>query len=225
MKFTRLVYGTIVVGMIAGMAAFSFHQHHLNRQLQEENESLRSQLKELDQLRAEAKGARQFKDLQAEMEQLREDNKDLLRLRSEARRVHEKAAELENLQAANARLLQMVQEKGGSGTMTSNQAAELVAVRKQGAVLGVTYFAPESSPPNQRYRGVVISSILANAPAAQANLRPGDIIYRIDGHPIENPAQLQSEILGKKPGVTVQLSIMRGDTPLQVAVQTRDWPQ
>jgi S1-C subfamily serine protease len=65
---------------------------------------------------------------------------------------------------------------------------------------------------------------MPDAPAAKANLKTGDIIVGLDGRPIESAAQLQVEMLTKKPGETVVLDLMRNDTPLRISVQTRAWP-
>lgn len=160
-------------------------------------------------------------DSQSDDDQRSQDSKEILRLRSEMTRLREQARQVEALQAANAKLLEALNENGSPLT---NQSATVTAIRKQGAVLGVAFVPPESAPPGQRYRGVIISSILADAPAARSGLRPGDIIFRIDGHTVETPAQLESQMLATRPGDTVVVSVMRGDEPLQISVQTRGWP-
>ena len=197
--------------------------------LQAELDRLREENKDLLRLRAEvtrlraggtntlsasSNATRQL----AEIERLREDNKDVLRLRNEISRLREQAAEAEVLRAANTRLLQIVQDNGASNTMAS-----LTAVRKQGSILGVQI---NPTPPGaQAYRGAMVAGVMPDAPAAQSDLKPGDIIIGLDGRAIESGTQLQVEMLSKKPGETVVLDVMRNNEPRRVAVQTRAFPE
>src|SRR5262245_33953896 len=156
----------------------------------------------------------------SEIEKLREDNKDLLRLRNEVRQLREQAGELDVLRAANTRFLQMLQEPGG----ISNIAASVTAVRKQGSLLGIEIIA---TPPagTQNYRGALVGTIMPDAPAAQSGLKSGDVIIGLDGRPIGSAAQLQVEMLTRKPGETVLLDVMRGNEVMRVPVQARAWPE
>ena len=143
-----------------------------------------------------------------------------MRLRNEVRQLREQAGELEALRAANTRFLQMLQEPGG----ISNIAASVTAVRKQGSILGVEL---NITPPGgtQAYRGALIGNIMPDAPAAKSGLQSGDIIIGLDGRPIGSAAQLQVEMLTRKPGETVLLDVMRNDQVTRVPVQTRAWPE
>jgi C-terminal processing protease CtpA/Prc len=217
---------TIGLIALAGLAALALVQHGQLSRLRSEARALQGELQELDRLRAEVKAARDLKDQQAEIEKLREDNKDLLRLRNEVPKLRAQVAEVDSLRAANARFLQIVQ--GQAATLASNQVASVNAVRKQGSILGIamnpTIGEPGGPAVTQRYKGVVVSGIMPDAPAAKADLKAGDIIVSLDGRPIESGAQLQVEMLTKRPGETVVLDLMRNDTPLRISVQTRAWP-
>src|SRR5256712_9864998 len=57
--------------------------------------------------------------------------------------------------------------------------------------------------------GVVVRTIEADAPASKSNLRPFDVITQIDGAPVTSDSQLQHEILKKKVGQSVELSVWR----------------
>jgi C-terminal processing protease CtpA/Prc len=212
--------------LLAGLAAVALMQHGELSRLREAERQRQAELQELDRLRAELKAARPLQDQQAEIERLREENKDLLRLRNEVRQLREKAAEIESLRAANARFLQIVQ--GQSAALATNQVASVNAVRKQGSILGVQLMPgpnePGGSATSLRYKGVLVGAIMPDAPVAKTDLKPGDIIVSLDGRPIESAAQLQVEMLTKKPGETVVLDLMRNDTPLRISVQTRAWP-
>jgi len=211
--------------LLAGLAALALVQHEQLSRLHDDEHQLQAELKELDRLRAEVKAARQLQDQQSEIDRLREENKDLLRLRNEVRQLREQAAEVESLRAANTRFLQIAQ---GQAPLASNQMASVTAVRKQGSILGIQ-LVPGSGDPGGpatalRYKGVLVGGIMPDAPAAKSDLKPGDIIVSLDGRPIESAAQLQVEMLTKKPGETVVLDVMRNDTPTRIPVQTRAWP-
>src|SRR5256886_645927 len=58
-------------------------------------------------------------------------------------------------------------------------------------------------------RGVVVRTIEADTPAYRSDLRPFDVITHADGTPVETDSQLQHEILKKKFGQSVELSVWR----------------
>jgi S1-C subfamily serine protease len=91
--------------------------------------------------------------------------------------------------------------------------------------------------------GVLLVAVVPDSPAARAGLRGGsqavsgtgggageriprggDVITAIDGQPLGNMRQLTEALVGKKPGDTVQLTIVRGGATQTVAVQLRTWP-
>jgi serine protease Do len=59
-------------------------------------------------------------------------------------------------------------------------------------------------------RGVVVNDFTPpdNSPARRAGIREGDIIVAVDGEPIESVSQLQQKVGFKKPGETVQVSLV-----------------
>ncbi len=60
-------------------------------------------------------------------------------------------------------------------------------------------------------RGVVITGVLQNGPAAQAGVRPGDVITEVAGRPVSNVSQLLSAVAALKPGEASALAITRRD--------------
>jgi serine protease Do len=73
-------------------------------------------------------------------------------------------------------------------------------------------------------KGVVVRTIEADAPASRSDLRPFDVITQVDGAPIETDSQLQHEILKKKIGQTLELTVWRKDQTVKVPVKTGELP-
>jgi S1-C subfamily serine protease len=73
-------------------------------------------------------------------------------------------------------------------------------------------------------KGVVVRTIEADAPAYKSNLRPFDVITQIDGTPVTTDTQLQHEILKKKIGQNVQLTVWRKGQALEIPVTTGELP-
>ena len=59
---------------------------------------------------------------------------------------------------------------------------------------------------------------MPGGPAAQAGLRPGDVITQINGEPATSAVQLQELTLTKKPGDTVPLQVWRSGQTATVTV-------
>ncbi|MEO7723274.1 MAG: trypsin-like peptidase domain-containing protein [Chthoniobacterales bacterium] len=73
-------------------------------------------------------------------------------------------------------------------------------------------------------KGVVVRTIEADAPAYKSELRPFDVITRIDGSPVATDTQLQHEILKKKVGQNVQLDVWRKGQMMKIAIMTGELP-
>lgn len=73
--------------------------------------------------------------------------------------------------------------------------------------------------------GVVVDTIEADAPAFKSELRPTDVITAVDGVAVGEARDLQRQILQKKVGQTVQLSVWRGGRTLEVPVTTGELPE
>ncbi len=58
-------------------------------------------------------------------------------------------------------------------------------------------------------RGVFLDQIYNGGAAEIAGLRPGDVVFEVDGRPVNRPNQLQSEILLKRPYSTVDITYWR----------------
>jgi serine protease Do len=73
-------------------------------------------------------------------------------------------------------------------------------------------------------KGVVVRTIEADAPASKSDLRPFDVITQVDGTPIDSDSQLQHEILKKKIGQNVQLTVWRKGQTIKVPIKTGELP-
>ena len=66
--------------------------------------------------------------------------------------------------------------------------------------------------------GVVITGVLQNGPAAQAGIRPGDVITAVGGKAVTNVPQLLSAVAALQPGTASPLDVTRRDGKVQVQV-------
>lgn len=80
----------------------------------------------------------------------------------------------------------------------------------------------------QHYRGleggVCVETIEANAPAYKSDLRPKDVITKVDSVPVLSAHDLQREILRKKVGQSVALSVWRAGQAFDIAIVTDELP-
>ena len=66
--------------------------------------------------------------------------------------------------------------------------------------------------------GAGIAEVRAGTPAAEAGLRKGDVVTRIDGEAVRSADALRSSIDARKPGDTVELSIRRAGSTRTLTV-------
>ena len=216
-----IFFAVLAVLALLGLAALAMLQRDQLGVLRAQNEALQADAKELDRLRVENQAAQHLRNQETEIQQLRENTKELLRLRNEVRELREQRQELESLRAANAQLLGAVQ---GSVNLPTNQLALVTAARRKGSVLGVS-ISPVTDPRLGGRAGVMVTGLAANSRATDSGLKPGDLIRALDGRAIETPAQLQTEMLTRKPGETVLVDVLRGNDALRLQVETRAWPE
>jgi S1-C subfamily serine protease len=67
-------------------------------------------------------------------------------------------------------------------------------------------------------QGVIITGVLQNGPAAQAGIRPGDVIVKIADQPVTDVAQLLSQVAALTPGKPARFSLERRNQPLEISV-------
>lgn len=65
---------------------------------------------------------------------------------------------------------------------------------------------------------VVLGDVFPDGPAASAGLRPGDVVYALDGKPMENGRQFDVNVYRRPIGGTVRVSAQRGDARFDAIV-------
>ncbi len=66
--------------------------------------------------------------------------------------------------------------------------------------------------------GVIITGVLQNGPAAQAGIRPGDVITAVDGKVVSSVTELLGAVSALKPGVPAPLTVVRKEGKSDIAV-------
>lgn len=70
--------------------------------------------------------------------------------------------------------------------------------------------ASAGSFPDLIERGVVVTSVVASSPAQRAGIAVGDLVYAIDGMPINSAAGLANLVRQSTPGTRFALDVLRG---------------
>ena len=73
-------------------------------------------------------------------------------------------------------------------------------------------------------KGVVVQTIEESGPALKSDLRPADVVTQVDGKPVTTAHELQKEILKKKVGQNVELTVWRNGKTIKVPVTTGELP-
>lgn len=66
--------------------------------------------------------------------------------------------------------------------------------------------------------GILVNEVFENDPAAKAGIKPGDIITKINGNPVETPNMLSRLIAGIEPGGTASMEVLRDGKRLALTV-------
>jgi S1-C subfamily serine protease len=72
--------------------------------------------------------------------------------------------------------------------------------------------------------GVVITGVLQNGPAAQAGIRPGDVIMKVAGQPVGNVTELLAQVASLKPGTPAEVQIWRRQGEVQLRLTPAERP-
>lgn len=76
-------------------------------------------------------------------------------------------------------------------------------------------------------RGVIITGVLQSGPAAQAGIKPGDVVMAVGGQPVGNVSELLSRVAALKPGAPADFALRRGreDVTIKVTPGVRPSPK
>lgn len=77
---------------------------------------------------------------------------------------------------------------------------------------------PAPAGATSRTQGVLVRHVIAESPAAQADLLPGDLLLKLDGSPIVDQLDLRNREAALAPGTKVRLEGLRGNVPFAVDV-------
>ena len=66
--------------------------------------------------------------------------------------------------------------------------------------------------------GVIITGVLQDGPAAQAGMRPGDVILKVDDKAVGNVSQLLTAVAALKPGTPSAFEVQRADKKLELNI-------
>ena len=75
-----------------------------------------------------------------------------------------------------------------------------------------------------RHDGVLLYNLVADGPAENAGLRPGDILVKIEDVKVDDPSDLERELLKHKPNDKTTLQIQRGRKVMEVPLTLPELP-
>lgn len=85
--------------------------------------------------------------------------------------------------------------------------------------IGAVYTdVPPANGATARQQGVLVRQVVAESPAAQANLQAGDLLLKIDGTPIVDQTDLRNREAAFAPGTRVRIEGMHGNLPFAIDV-------
>ena len=87
------------------------------------------------------------------------------------------------------------------------------------AELAETFGLPKQS------EGVIVTGVLQNGPAANAGLRPGDLLLKVAGQPVKNVGELLTQIASLTPGKAAKLEVLRRSQTLTLDVTPAQRPK
>lgn len=99
--------------------------------------------------------------------------------------------------------------RGWIGVEPNNLSPELAQT------FGLT---PPKGGSDDTVAGVIITGVLQSGPAAQAGIRPGDVIVSVAGKPIGNVGDLLTSVAALKPGVPVKFALLRQKVQVEISV-------
>lgn len=119
--------------------------------------------------------------------------------------------ELTYLETISARLSDRPIVRLGERTADSPALAQMESAKEVAAALALmSTGAPVPSP-----EGILVLDVDLEAPAARAGIKPGDVIFQVEGIEVSLPAELKEIITASE---TVTLNLRREDTEFSVSI-------
>ena len=115
----------------------------------------------------------------------------------------------------------------------SETVAEVVEALKSGGSVARSYVGVQIQPVSDEVaealnlkdaQGALIAQVQPGTPGEKAGLKAGDVVTAIDGQNIKDSREMSREIARKKPGITVNLSVLRDGKPITVGVKLEQLP-
>ena len=91
-------------------------------------------------------------------------------------------------------------------------------------VQGITPQLAESFGLGGDAKGVIIAGVLSDSPAAQAGIKPGDIVTRINDKPITEPAELLNTVAQAAPGENIKIVGLRNGSAFDLQAKVAERP-
>ena len=102
----------------------------------------------------------------------------------------------------------------------SNTVRQVVPALIRGERIERPYLGVQTSPASRSSQdGAQVQSVISGGPAAEAGIRIGDVITRIDGETVGEPSDLTRALSDDKPGDVVTIELQRNGSELEVSVR------
>ena len=74
-------------------------------------------------------------------------------------------------------------------------------------------------------QGVIVTGVLQNGPAARAGLKPGDVLTKVAGTPVQHVGELLTQIAALTPGAPAKVEVMRRQQTLTLDITPAQRPK
>jgi serine protease Do len=88
-----------------------------------------------------------------------------------------------------------------------------------GVAGGTRPLPPRAAQAAGRARGIEVTEVMPNSPAAAAGIRPEDVLVELDGRPVEDVGALQAALSEDRIGGTLELTLVRNGSLRSLTVQ------
>jgi serine protease Do len=79
-------------------------------------------------------------------------------------------------------------------------------------------------PGTKETEGVIIDEVVADSPAAEANLKPGDVIKKFNGHDVKSFPELRTLVSQVEVNKKVEIEVLRNGRTVKVTAEIKEQP-